>query len=411
MDHKSLISRFIFLHPLAVEKVLAYRWARGGSSREGSVFAHARHVFVGAKKQTAGPRCCATRRGTVHTRRSPLRARAATVQTRIATTTASQSRMKAIHKDTKISSSSSPPQTRTMMRLFSTIEQDLEHDLSASTVVDVGANVCGGGGGDTASLVTESSSSSEAVVSLFNCWSSVEEVSPFHGVQNSNDDSELQKLAGLTVISITTPMEDPTTTTTTPEEVLRRLTKRLRPDDMPTIPLLKRRKRPTCCFINYLGPARLHDHHAKCGLSSTNLLPIVAVVAAAVVPTTAFVPASHQLLPPQHEPNEMETRIGNKHPNNDDADHHNSSSWEGGAFCKSPDLGATFSPADVGLEELDLLEPLFADEDDDADENDSELLFPMTTTAMMSKASFPMSLLDCDDNMDDVDLQIMVRWR
>lgn len=168
--------------------------------------------------------------------------------------------------------------------------------------------------GDSASLVTESSS--EAVVSLFNCWSSVEEASPFHGVTT---------LAGLTV------------TASDPAEVLRQLKKRLRPEDMPSPP--KRRKRPTCSFINYMGQHRLRDHHSKCGVTSTELVQKAKYL---TIPELAS---------------------------------------EEGPFSKAPDLSASLSPTDVELEELDLLEPLFED----------EVLFP---TIMMSKAKFPVDLDD-----------------
>lgn len=179
----------------------------------------------------------------------------------------------------KIQNTKNPPRP---IQSLGPMDQD---DDFVSTVVE----------GDTASLVTESSS--EAVVSLFNCWSSLEEASPFHGVQNNDE------VVGLSE--------------TAPEEVLRQLQKRLRPEDMPNPP--KRRKRPTCCFINYMGRC-LGDHESKeqCGITSTDPPAVI----------KKSLPASCEI----------------------------------GAFSKGPDLSASLSPTDVALEEIDLLDPFFEDE-------------------------------------------------
>lgn len=84
----------------------------------------------------------------------------------------------------------------------------------------------------TASVVTnteEEPPSSEAITSVFHSWSNNDE----DGDKNNNNNSEEGVLLSM-------------------DELQRRLKRRLSPEDFPTTPCLKRRKRPTCCFINYM---------------------------------------------------------------------------------------------------------------------------------------------------------------
>lgn len=127
------------------------------------------------------------------------------------------------------------------------------------------------------STVTSESSSSEAVVSLYNSWST--EASPARDVplavgsrhlpgaslapMSIDNDDALFLPEGFPVAKSSSihPLE-----ALSSYELLQRLQKRLRPEDIPTVPVLKRRKRPTCSFLNYMGKARVNDYQQRFGV-------------------------------------------------------------------------------------------------------------------------------------------------
>lgn len=92
---------------------------------------------------------------------------------------------------------------------------------------------------ETASVASETSA---AIVSLYNSWSSSDCGSQF------NDDDTLQgddRFAALPETALSA------------DELLRRLKKRCREDNLPPAPTLRQRKRPVCHFLNYMGATRL----------------------------------------------------------------------------------------------------------------------------------------------------------
>lgn len=115
---------------------------------------------------------------------------------------------------------------------------------------------------DAASLVTESSS--EAVVSVFQSWSATDETPPLDWVKSNAGNPETT-VSTSSFFDSTHSMDSLTGSRSTlrhdlealkPEQLLQRLKKRVREQDLPSVPILKRRKRPTCCFINYLSHGR-----------------------------------------------------------------------------------------------------------------------------------------------------------
>lgn len=130
-----------------------------------------------------------------------------------------------------------------------------------------------------ASTVT-SESSSEAVVSLFNCWNeeslSMCDVPVFVGIDHDSSfhvPGDVLLLPQGEKSSQDSPPKTMTTTTTplplealSLQDLLQCLKKRLRPEDIPSVPVLKRRKRPTCSFLNYMGKTRVQDYQQRHGV-------------------------------------------------------------------------------------------------------------------------------------------------
>jgi len=124
--------------------------------------------------------------------------------------------------------------------------------MSASTIP---------GDPETASTVSETS---DAVVSLYNSWSS-SDTGSLVDLENV-DDELLDCFAGL-------PRED---TALSSQELLEQLQKRLKKEDLPPVPILRKRQRPNCVFLNYMGsriaPPRLPPPSIDLGLAEKDAL-------------------------------------------------------------------------------------------------------------------------------------------
>jgi hypothetical protein len=90
---------------------------------------------------------------------------------------------------------------------------------------------------ETASITSQASA---AIVSVYNSWSSASESGSL--IQDDDDCLEIVDLPD-------TPVR--------PEELLERIRKRCREEDVPPVPQLRRRKTPNCRFLNYMGERRL----------------------------------------------------------------------------------------------------------------------------------------------------------
>jgi hypothetical protein len=96
---------------------------------------------------------------------------------------------------------------------------------------------------ETASITSEVSA---AVVSVYISWSSASESSSL--IQDDDDDC-LEIVDSRFVELLDTPVR--------PEELLESLRKRCREENLPPVPELRRRKKPNCRFLNYMGATRL----------------------------------------------------------------------------------------------------------------------------------------------------------
>ena len=130
----------------------------------------------------------------------------------------------------------------------------------------------------------------EAVVSLFQCWSSeasllrediiqpvfvdqdddswfLPSVHDCHPVANEGivPNSELCSHGGVQLLPriVQHPLE-----LLSSQDLLHRLQKRLRSEDIPSVPILKRRKRPNCTFLNYMGKTRMKDYQQQHGVNA-----------------------------------------------------------------------------------------------------------------------------------------------
>jgi hypothetical protein len=100
----------------------------------------------------------------------------------------------------------------------------------------------------TAAMETEStvSESSAAIVSLYNSWSTTSESISFY----DNDDSLLLGSDHFDSLPETEPVDT--------AELLRELKQRCRHEDLPHVPMLRRRRRPVCQFRNFIGSRQYH---------------------------------------------------------------------------------------------------------------------------------------------------------
>jgi hypothetical protein len=102
------------------------------------------------------------------------------------------------------------------------------------------------------SLETEStvSETSAAIVSVYNSWSTTSESISFF-----NDDTLLLDSDRFASLPEREPIDS--------DELLQELKKRCREEDIPPVPVLRRRRRPACQFLNFMGSRRYKDNDAK----------------------------------------------------------------------------------------------------------------------------------------------------
>ena len=99
-------------------------------------------------------------------------------------------------------------------------------------------------------------SSSEAVVSLFQSWRDEEEKeAQTHAAAAAAAPRQPQGplLIPAPPASLLKPRDLSHLYKLSSDELLERLKKRCRPEDLPPVPVLKRRKRPVCHFLNFMG--------------------------------------------------------------------------------------------------------------------------------------------------------------
>jgi hypothetical protein len=106
------------------------------------------------------------------------------------------------------------------------------------------------------SMETEStvSEASAAIVSVYNSWSTTSENSSFY----DNDDTLLLEGDRLLEYAFLPERESINS-----EELLKELKKRVKEEDLPPTPLLRRRRLPACQFLNFMGSRRNVDHGSK----------------------------------------------------------------------------------------------------------------------------------------------------
>ena len=127
---------------------------------------------------------------------------------------------------------------------------------------------------ETESTVSETSA---AVVSVYNSWSTTSESISFY----DNDDTLLLDSDGFGSL----PEREPIDT----EYLLQELQKRCRAVDIPSVPILRRRKRPTCLFLNFMGSRKYHDPNATSTVRTTTTTKTDVAVASSCLPPPLMV--------------------------------------------------------------------------------------------------------------------------
>jgi len=163
-------------------------------------------------------------------------------------------------------------------------EEDLKQSLSLPPLLFT-LPVSRSGSPTTVSLETASegdafsdtASSSEAVASLFQSWRDEEEKeAQTHATAAAAAAAVPRQPQGPLLIpapSLSKPRDLSHLYKLSSDELLERLKKRCRPEDLPPVPVLKRRKRPVCHFLNFMGHSKSSRRNNKSELGKPLSLP------------------------------------------------------------------------------------------------------------------------------------------